>query len=568
MQEIRIYYESYEQANHFIKPIIEAQFPKIETKLIYLSKGKKYREETLIARILKFKNPDILISFVQDEKEIPLFVIEFSEAVTTEDHELQRFDGYLAAVAGNCFYVKISPFKESQSQHGGNTNFNTLEPYALVYKRFKFISFHFEWPLETPNYVKRNPIYYSCPPQIQEFNYLINATIDVVSNNFINCIKKGFINFALLKIESNNIIKKWINNLRKYKLDDIYPTLNSTRIQWLADKKCILFKYNRMGHAMDPERGMIWYHRYRHNKPIISRIVFPSTGDKFFNDNKLNSNFDYLKAFISGTSLDKNKAFNKFCKYKGYIVGESLKKCDLDITEFLENNINYLNKQLLSIFSNSKEFLIQDKQENTKIRLFWRKNFSLFKNKLKYNSIKITKRDYITEDDVTYIIAQVLGKNGFKILSLSYPGAQGDRAILPQAGTGRKQTRNYIDIVSYYPKKFIDLNENKGAYKLAEVKSDISKLHCYKNDKSFVEALSCLMKKISPDNANLPLLLSVGFWVSSENKKLNNLPINKLNFFITISPNMKNWKIWVGGDLDIFQFKEGLVCQTTTYSVL
>ena len=41
-KEIRIYYESYEQANHYIKPIIKNSFPNIKIKLVYLSKGKGF----------------------------------------------------------------------------------------------------------------------------------------------------------------------------------------------------------------------------------------------------------------------------------------------------------------------------------------------------------------------------------------------------------------------------------------------------------------------------------------------------------------------------------------------
>lgn len=67
-----------------------------------------------------------------------------------------------------------------------------------------------------------------------------------------------------------------------------------------------------MGHAMDPERGMIWYYKCRYNKTIISRIIFPSQGDRFFEKNKLKSDFDYLKAFIDGASLDKGGNFTTF----------------------------------------------------------------------------------------------------------------------------------------------------------------------------------------------------------------------------------------------------------------
>jgi len=56
IKEIRIYYESYEQANHYIKPIITKSFPGLIVKLIYLSKKCGYIEDSLVSRVLKFKN--------------------------------------------------------------------------------------------------------------------------------------------------------------------------------------------------------------------------------------------------------------------------------------------------------------------------------------------------------------------------------------------------------------------------------------------------------------------------------------------------------------------------------
>ena len=50
-----------------------------------------------IAPIIYWKDPDILISLVKDDVEHPLVLLEFSTAVFTEDHELQRFDGMLTA---------------------------------------------------------------------------------------------------------------------------------------------------------------------------------------------------------------------------------------------------------------------------------------------------------------------------------------------------------------------------------------------------------------------------------------------------------------------------------------
>ena len=128
--EIRIYYGTIEQGCHYVRPIIEQilsenQF-KVDVKAIRLSKNfSDYSEK--IAPIIYAKDPDLLITFLLNEVEYPLFFIELSAAVFTEDHELQRFDGMIAAVTNETFYVKI------------NRNFVNLEicyQYVLLMKLY------------------------------------------------------------------------------------------------------------------------------------------------------------------------------------------------------------------------------------------------------------------------------------------------------------------------------------------------------------------------------------------------------------------------------------------------
>ena len=95
VKEIRIYFECLEQANHYIKPSIENVLKKLglnslpPIKLIKLKK--KYDLYSIrIQKILEWKDPDILVSLVTKTNiELPLFIVEFSTAVFTEDHELQ-----------------------------------------------------------------------------------------------------------------------------------------------------------------------------------------------------------------------------------------------------------------------------------------------------------------------------------------------------------------------------------------------------------------------------------------------------------------------------------------------
>lgn len=120
MKQIRIYYESIEQGANFIKPIVESVVDK-NTEIILVRRPKKASElnDGAISALLTMTTPDALITGVFDDKEIPLVVIEFTEAVTTEDHELQRTYGAIAAHLAGAYYLKLSGEKKSEKEFGG-----------------------------------------------------------------------------------------------------------------------------------------------------------------------------------------------------------------------------------------------------------------------------------------------------------------------------------------------------------------------------------------------------------------------------------------------------------------
>lgn len=99
----------------------------------------------------------------------------------------------------------------------------------------------------------------------------------------------------------------------------------------------------------------------------------------------------------------------------------------------------------------------------------------------------------VDEDEVTYtIIHRVLIPNGFKIVSVSYPGAQGSGAILPNPELGKAQPREYPDVIAMPPgDSDIDvvLNESKGMFTAASVNKDAAKMLLYKTGESHRKAL-------------------------------------------------------------------------------
>ena len=120
MKQFRIYYESLEQGANFIKPIIqEVVGDDAEIVLVRRPKNASELNEGSVAALLTMTTPDALITGIHDNREYPLVLIEFTEAVTTEDHELQRTYGAIAAHLAGAYYLKLAGEKESEKEFGG-----------------------------------------------------------------------------------------------------------------------------------------------------------------------------------------------------------------------------------------------------------------------------------------------------------------------------------------------------------------------------------------------------------------------------------------------------------------
>jgi len=463
MKEVRIYFECLEQAAHFIKPILEQTeaFKRklFEIKLIKLIGNFRYYSK-LVAPVVYLKDPDILITIIENEIEYPLFQLEISTAVFTEDHELQRFDGIVASIENNCIYGKLSPInKISQSAHGGNTNFNYLTSYKAIYDKFGKMAFHFDWPCDKQGNVIVNPNYMSCPAQIE--------TLTAFLRQLVNFISVKNIDFSeWLKDFENELVKEdgfhqWIEKIKSFTLPDI-KTQNTTRTEWKEDSKEFYLKINRFGHAMDPERGMLAYYGTIFEN-TVSKMLFDASNNAWYKDTPkeetisnylhqhgLTTASDFLHCFILGSGLYNNKKFIEFIKK---FIDNNAKNIEIDLSNFLSDNFFTLNKALRTVFKFSKALHIIDTDNKTRIKFLWK----IFNAGNDFESLSevthIQNRSQFDEDDITYIsVHNVLRQNGYKLIAVSYPGAQGDRVVLAEAGTGRKQHRRYIDIISYLPK--------------------------------------------------------------------------------------------------------------------
>ncbi|MGC8621920.1 MAG: hypothetical protein ACP5U0_08415 [Caldisphaera sp.] len=579
-EQIRIYCESIEQGADYIRPIIEESIKRNKIKadvLIVRLKRNFSLFSKKVAPIIFWKNPDILITAISKGIEYPLMQIEFSNAVFTEDHELQRFDGMVASAENNCIYVKISPIhKRSQSEHGGNTDFDYRGPFALIFKKYGKVFFHFDWPCDGRGIVEVDDTYLSVPKKIDEFNILIDALMAFAAKENIDDIKWDNKFYGM--ISKIGFFKTWMTSLEKFELPKM-SELNSSRTEWKPDQNELILKLNRFGHSMDPERGMLSYYGQLSEK-TSAKMMFSVQNNAWYKDtpneaaietyvrkNGLNVGFDFLYCFMMGAGLDNNREFQEMIlKYKS----DKSAALKIDITRFLKKNYLILNKALRTIFKNSRRFFVVDNKNVERIGLIW-KPFKKDENYSKLmNVTPIKNRENFDEDDVTYItIHNVLKANKFIILAVSYPGAQGDRVVLIAPGTGRRQERRYVDVISYLPNKFTSLQENKGAFSSKGAKDDITRLKKYKTENKYKDAINNFIDRFDQSAPKI-VKIGVGFWANAKftPAKLKEVDMKDLDYFVYLTSDMKEWIIWSTGKGSMFTTTKGKIIIPTSFEII
>ncbi len=273
-----------------------------------------------------------------------------------------------------------------------------------------------------------------------------------------------------------------------------------------------------------------------------------------------------MQCFILGSGLHNNKEFLKHTKQYEKNKASFL---TIDISRFLSDNFLSLNKALRTIFKFSKQFHIIDTEKEIRLKFIWKK-FNTGNNFQKFPDITpIQNRTSFDEDDITYIsVHNVLKQNGYKIIAVSYPGAQGDRVVLAEAGTGRRQQRRYIDIISYLPKSHSVLQENKGKFTPASIQSEINELTKYKTDNAYLQSIEKFVIRFDK-NAPHIFKIGVGFWANSRFtiEHIQQLEIDKLDYFIFIKSDQTSWKVFCTGKTKLFAKTEGEVELPKVYEV-
>lgn len=262
MIKFRLYYECLEQAHDYILPMLAngnhkvtlVKRPKLASKL---PKGAVYALQSLTT-------PDILLTGIYQDNEIPLVLIEFTEAVTTEDHELQRTYGALGAYLAGMYYVKISGHKQSEKEFGG-AEYNPYSTPKILIQNFDYQGFIIaDWKTEGNIYtLQKGANMPSCPPEIP----LLKDTLQSAVKSFIQNPTNWFAdaNTILQQTKSYQIYAEKIANatgktelLENWKQRENRNT-NLNKLRYFVRDTWIGAKINRFSHAMDPDRGILTF---------------------------------------------------------------------------------------------------------------------------------------------------------------------------------------------------------------------------------------------------------------------------------------------------------------------
>jgi hypothetical protein len=546
MTQVRIYYECLEQAQHYIRPIVEKAASRATE--IFLVKRPRYASqlpEGSVSAVQSLTTPDILITGIVDNKEYPLLLIEFTEAVTTEDHELQRTYGAVSAYLSVCYYIKVSGQKESTREHGG-AEYNPYSTPKILIEKLGYEGYVIaDWSTQqgAESVLLRDTEFPGCPPKIQLLEDTILSAVSSFLNNPAHWYEDSL--RSLKKTATYQSFRTIVNSATSS--DELLETWKSrqsnntdrNRLRFFVRKKSIAAKINRFSHAMDPDRGIL----------IFLSFVFSST-HKVYGIYALVRQRS-LQGPITSLSTLRTRLSAALKKDAGGIPSwftQELKKVagkaktlndEIDIQHIWEKHQHKITKN--KVVSTVAFFLDGIFLNHNGIKLVWDRRKLLgntngdFHHLLRSyfgfanNTPPAGIREVLSgvdEDEVTYAIThRVLIPNKFRIVSVSYPGSQGSGAILPNREEGRSQPREYPDIIALPPKQIEEfdvlLNESKGMFNQAQLNEAVHKLEQYKSNPKYLNAVTELLiavRVIDPHDTIRNILIGVAFGTDRNSK--------------------------------------------------
>lgn len=486
IDEVRIYFEVLEQGEdlkHYVINAMEKLGVQAEIKLIYSKKirGEFCDNESLVTRIRKVKDIDVMITIISGNYEIPVSLIEYSTAVRTDDHIMQRSDVIFWGANYKIPTIKISPeTKGVNAQHGGGSKItDSIEKRAAL--KNNAIYFTIKWQSNEDDLLIVNPERLSCIAESEELHAVIHLMFDTIIS-----ASGHYDYYEILLSKYKHIHSGLLTDIGVNEVKNMF--CNSSRFNWNNDTAIV--KINRFGHALDPDRGIVYfmnmllsYHNlsaefqvertslnnrmgYKslfdgisHQRELYSYVndIFISQHNRFTAENA-------LFVFLRGLNLDSYFYGLKIEGNTVFIPDEMLNRYLAQANGFAVKSIFILSKSIL-LTDNNRKLILEIKYNHEPI-------FKYLSTLSNYNyeitDTSLLDSSKINEDIVSYASMMLFKKANLDILAISYPGAQGDRCILH--GEGRNVLREYIDIISYK----IDVEGNIHAY-LHEAKDYLSK---------------------------------------------------------------------------------------------
>ena len=524
LDEIRIYSEVLEQGIDF-KEYIKNISPDIKSINIYTKKarGEIVNSDSLVTRIRKSKDVDVLLTAIFEGCEYPLLMVEYSTAVPTDDHKMQRADVYFWSAVYKVAMMKIYPSSKGMNQDfGGGDKFTDDAEAMIAFMRGGlFYPIHWETIPNTEILrTKENAL--SCIYYSVEIQDILNDIFKSFTHK--DSLKSFFENLRdCYKAKNADLFAKWDNEKLKTLIS------NSTRFRWQGNR--LVSKINRFGHAMDPDRGVLYFSAMLNGKENciteiqINRSSVDGRGGyrSLFDACARESS---LRKYVDNIILHKNNIFSD--EDMIYIFTHALCIEQFNLFTKVNNNEFVINDETLRyflincssitskcIFFLSTELILTDVNRNVVFRAKWNADVIdeyfniLFSSNLAPTPIRRLNEQDVKEDIVTYASCELYKQLDCSLLAVSYPGAQGDRCILK--GEGRTVLRTYIDIIALKRDSnysILLLEECKDA--ISKSKSDVDKLCSLIKDVEQLKGLKLLVKNIADCDNIDEIKISIG----------------------------------------------------------
>lgn len=461
LDEIRIYSEVLEQGLDF-KAYILGTGAAAPVKNIYAKKlnGEFSAADSIIDRIRRVKNVDVFITVVSGDCEYPLLLVEYSSAVPTDDHKMQRSDVYYWSAVFKTPMMKISTVSKGMDQaFGGGAKFTAELEIAAACRR-NAVLYQIPWETEDgTNVLKVKENALSCVPWSERIAAILRGLVDdfAAATSFA-----GYFETVLARyLEQNRAVAA------AYPEERIRGTIApSTRFRWIQGKLCV--KINRFGHGMDPDRGVLYFAsmllgagntiaEIQINRPgsfdcrggyrkLFDALSRESLLEAYVRDIVARGNVmtetDAIYIFKTALHIDDALPFQKETARRYSIADE-------DLLHFLNTFPGMAAK---AIFFLATELHLTDQKRRSICTIHWntapieRFLARAFETRPGVTKIGPLSEAAATEDIVTYASVELYKKLGWRLLAVSYPGAQGDRCVL--TGSGREVVRTYVDIIA------------------------------------------------------------------------------------------------------------------------